>query len=99
MKAQTFLSIIPRSPATAIAPCKKETRSNSKSFRDRKARKRPTSQRAGAEIAGSHLAGRTRLCRPFFLEVEEVEEVKEKKDQQFTILIFRRPIGRLPVPL
>src|SRR5712692_10438679 len=58
MMAQTCLYIIPPSVVMVIAPCKKETRSNSKLFRDRKVPKRPTSQRAVAEAVSNHLAGR-----------------------------------------
>src|SRR5260370_21813469 len=58
MMAQTFSYIIPQSPEMAIAPCKKETRSNSKLFRDRKVPRRPTSQRLVAEAVSFHLAGR-----------------------------------------
>src|SRR6267143_3345002 len=49
MMAQTYSYIIPQSRVMAIVPCKKETRSNSKLFKDRKVRKRPTSQRRVAE--------------------------------------------------
>src|SRR5260370_10920150 len=58
MMAQTFSCIIPPSLVTAIVPCKKETRSNSILFRDRKVRKQPTSQKAWAEAVSNYLAGR-----------------------------------------
>jgi len=81
MTAQTSSSIIRRSPVTVIALCKKEMRSNSKSFRGRKARRRPTSQRPQAEIAALIWPAGTRPLPAFFyLEVEEVEEVKEEKE-------------------
>src|SRR3979490_891165 len=70
MMAQTFSCIIPRSPVTVIAPCKKETRSNSKLCRDRRVPKRPTSQRPVAEAVSTHLAGRARPSAGlFFLPV------------------------------
>ena len=53
-----FSYTIPPSSVMAIAPCKKETRSNLKSFKDRKVPKRPTSQRPVAEAASNHPAGR-----------------------------------------
>jgi len=65
--ALTFLYIIPRSPATAIAPCKKETRSTSKLSRDRKARRRPTSQRLLDERVGNYSAGRERPPAGLFI--------------------------------
>src|SRR5712691_5817238 len=58
MKAQTFSYIIPRSQVMAIGPCKKETRSNSKLFRDRKVPRPPTSQRLLVEAVGNYPAGR-----------------------------------------
>jgi len=58
MMAQTFLYIIPRSRVMVIVPCKKETRSSSILFKDRKVPKRPTLQRAVAEAVSNHLAGR-----------------------------------------
>jgi hypothetical protein len=68
MMAQTFSYIIPRSPGMAIARCKKETQSNSKSFRDRKARRRPTSPRPVVEAISTHLAGRrAQLPATFYL--------------------------------
>src|SRR2546430_17405088 len=67
MMALTFLYIIPRLPATAIAPCKKETPSTSKLCRDRKARRRPTSQRLCYEGVGNHSAGRKRPPAGLFL--------------------------------
>src|SRR6266581_241949 len=67
MLALTFLYIIPRSPATAIAPCKKETRSTSKLSRDRKARRRPTSQRLLDERVGNYSAGRERPPAGLFI--------------------------------
>jgi len=55
------------SPAMAIAPCKKETRSNSKLFRDQKVPRRPTSQRPVAEAESTHLAGRERPLPAIFI--------------------------------
>src|SRR5258708_14920832 len=69
MTAQTFSCIIPRSLVTVIAPCKKETRSNSKLCRDRKAPRRPASQRPAAEAVSNNLAGRKRPpAGHFYLE-------------------------------
>src|SRR6266481_338564 len=61
MTARMFSYIIPRSPVTVIAPCRKETRSSSKLFRDRRALRRPTSQRRADEAVGNYLADRERL--------------------------------------
>src|SRR5260370_37697629 len=55
---QTFSYIIQPSLVMDIVPWKKETRSNSRLFRDRKVPKQPTSQRAGAEAVSNYLAGR-----------------------------------------
>src|SRR5205814_9917188 len=71
MTAQTFLYITPRLPATAIAPCKKETPSTSKLCRDRKARRRPTSQRLRYEGVGNHTAGRKRPTAGLFFILEQ----------------------------
>src|SRR5260370_17120018 len=67
MKGETVLCINRGLAATVIAPCKKETRSNSKSYRDRKARKRPTSQRPVDEEVSNYLAGRERPSAGLFL--------------------------------
>ena len=68
MTAQTFLYITPRLPATAIAPYKKETPSTSKLCRDRKARRRPTSQRLWCEEVGNFFGRQGRAPRrPFFI--------------------------------
>src|SRR6266446_427136 len=58
MMVQTFSYIIRPSLVMVIVPCKKETRSNSRLFRDRKVPKQPTSQRAAAEAVSNYLAGR-----------------------------------------
>src|ERR1700674_1324285 len=69
MMAQTFSYIIPPSLAMVIAPCKKETPSNSKLFRDRKARRRPTSPSPVVDAVSTHLAGRrAQLPASFNLE-------------------------------
>jgi hypothetical protein len=70
MTAQTFLYIIPRLPATAIARCKRETQSNSKLSRDRKARRRPTSANLRDEEVGNFFGrqGRAPLSAFFILE-------------------------------
>src|SRR5712692_2659130 len=67
MMARTFSYIIPPSPVMVIAPCRKETGSNSKLSRDRKAPKRPTSQSRAADLVCNYLAGRSALCRPFLI--------------------------------
>jgi hypothetical protein len=67
MMAQMFLYIIPRLPATAIAHCKRETRSSSKLSRDRKARRRPTSPSLWDEEVGNFLAGRKRPPAGLFI--------------------------------
>src|SRR5947207_9368157 len=67
MTAQTFSFITPPSSVMVIAPCKKETRSNSRLFRDRRVPKRPTSQRPVAESVSTHLAGRRAHLPAFFL--------------------------------
>src|SRR5713101_5493374 len=68
MMAQMFSYIIPQSVVMVIAPCKKETRSNSKLCKGRKAPKRPASQRQVAEAAVSnHLAGRVAPPAGLFL--------------------------------
>src|SRR5205814_1920346 len=71
MMAQMFLCIIPRLPATGIALCKKETPSTSKLCRDRKARRRPTSQRLRYEGVGNHSAGRKRPPAGLFFVLEQ----------------------------
>src|SRR6266571_5833429 len=65
MTAQTFSSITPPSSVMVIAPCKKETRSNSRLFRDRRVHKRPTSQRPVVELVSNYLAGRPRPLPAF----------------------------------
>src|SRR5260370_42711251 len=68
MMVQTFSCIIRPSLVMVIVPCKKETRSYSILFRDRKVPKQPTSQRAVAEAVGNHMAGRDAPpARPFYL--------------------------------
>src|SRR5207247_3460979 len=60
MTGQTFSCIMPRSPATVIAPCKKETWSTSRLCRGRRARKLPTWLRLRDEEVGNYSAGRER---------------------------------------
>src|SRR5713226_5601123 len=67
MMAQTFSSIIPPSLEMAIAPYRKGTRSNSKLFRGRKARKRQMSPRPLAEAKGTFWPAERALCRPFLI--------------------------------
>src|ERR1700687_1001373 len=67
MMAPTFSYIIPPSPAMAIGHCKKETRSNSKLFRDQKVPRRLTSRRPGADAGSNHLAGGERPLPAIFL--------------------------------
>src|SRR6266481_3167322 len=57
----------------AIAPCKKETRSNSKLFRDQKVPRRPTSQRPVAEARALIWPAESALCRPFLYLGTEAE--------------------------
>src|SRR5712691_6750440 len=66
MMALTFLFTIPQFLATGTAPCKKETRSSLRLFRDRKVRKPQTSRGMAAEARSTHLAGRTRPLPAFF---------------------------------
>src|SRR6266576_4545377 len=74
MTAQTFSCIIPRSPATVIAPCKKETWSTSRLCRGRRARKLPTWLRLRDEEVGNYSAGRERPpAGLFYLETRLAE--------------------------
>src|SRR6266436_1392657 len=66
MMALAFLFTIPQFLATGTAPCKKETRSSLRLFRDRRVRKPQTSRRMAAETRSTHLAGRTRPLPAFF---------------------------------
>lgn len=61
-----FSYTIRPSQVMAIAPCKKETRSNLKLCKDQKVPKRPTSQRPVAEAESNHLAGRVAPPAGFF---------------------------------
>src|SRR6266571_1022145 len=68
MMVQMFSYIIRPSLVMVIVPCKKETRSNSILFRDRKVPKQPTSQRAVAEAVSNYFDRQGRApCRPFYL--------------------------------
>src|SRR3982074_2249950 len=65
-------STIPPSLETAIALCRKETRSNSKLCRDRKVRKPPTYKNPAVKFlpAICFCRQRVRLCRLLFLRME-----------------------------
>src|SRR5713226_3556135 len=67
MMDRTCSCIIPPSLVMVIAPCRKETGSNSKLCRDRKALKPPTSQSRAAETVCTYLAGRARPLPAFFI--------------------------------
>jgi hypothetical protein len=96
MMVQTYSSIIRPSWGMAIAPYKKETRSNLKLCRDRKVRRRPTSQRLVAEGVSNHLAGRDAPpAGLFYLEVKEAEELAPGDGSFLSCSRRNRPQGGL----
>jgi hypothetical protein len=60
MMAPTFSFITRLSPAMGIVPCRKETPSSSKSFRDPRDRRQQTSQNRVAKAVSNYPAGRKR---------------------------------------
>ena len=98
MMAPTFSFIIPQSPATAIELCKRETRSNSKSSRDRKGPRPPMFRNRAVEHSRNHSAGRERPSAGHFFCGKRSARIALLFEPSLDCFLLEEPTGSLLVP-